>query len=380
MSSKAEPGKRDGTELIGECNFVYHDSTPEFLLSLIKIPIKISHLGFKAIIDTGSTISIMHPGLLNISNVKPIIKRRRMVRLLDQSLTQLDFVQQIEVEVDGKKFKHDFHLWDKLEGFDVLLGQDFCYKAELCIDFAENIVYLDGRPIIEFEVEEEPEKDDSTENQKKNKELIKTVPIDQRKYSYSTKKEFPGLLKAIENFENEQKRLKAYSEWLKEWSNFDETDGKNDTTNGQSSDIKADIIDKKISNNDVYEDKLIRADVREVPEINLEKDTQEDIKCNIQQVVKLFEDDVMSAPVNKESKIEPLRDISLSNDQEDNSNGNDENDSADENTDEETDGETDEETDGETDEETDDDTDAETDIEKDPENDDWEKGSLDEVD
>ena len=120
--------------MIGEVNFVHVDKSPENSQTLVKIPIKINRIKCISVIDTGSTISIVHPNLIEFLNETPKVKHGTRVRLLDSSLTELNQVIRLEVELEDEIFLHDFYIYDKLR-YQVLLGLDFCRKANISINF-----------------------------------------------------------------------------------------------------------------------------------------------------------------------------------------------------------------------------------------------------
>ena len=120
--------------MIGEVNFVHVDKSPENSQTLVKIPIKINRIKCISVIDTGSTISIVHPNLIEFLNESPKVKHGTRVRLLDSSLTELNQVIRLEVEIDEEFFLHEFYIYDKLR-YQVLLGLDFCRKANFSINF-----------------------------------------------------------------------------------------------------------------------------------------------------------------------------------------------------------------------------------------------------
>ena len=110
------------------------DKSPDNSQTLIKIHVKINNLKCLAIIDTGSTISLVHPSVITKLNEDLTIKEGTRVRLLDQSYAELKKIAHLEIELDEEIYLHDFYIYDKLR-FDVLLGIDFCRKTNIVLNF-----------------------------------------------------------------------------------------------------------------------------------------------------------------------------------------------------------------------------------------------------
>ena len=59
---------------------------------------------------------------------------------MDRTLVKLDKVLSLELELDNEILIHDFYLYDKLK-YDVLLGFDYCRKAEITLNFSNIEVF-----------------------------------------------------------------------------------------------------------------------------------------------------------------------------------------------------------------------------------------------
>ena len=133
------------------------DRSPQNSQTFLKIKIKLNKIEFVAIIDTGSSVSFIHPNALNKIKAKTKIKKASNIKLLDQSTFKLEKFVRLETTVDEDVYLHDFFIYDKLSK-EVLLGLDFCRKANLIITFdqeTEHIHNLDtnaGEDDIVFKV------------------------------------------------------------------------------------------------------------------------------------------------------------------------------------------------------------------------------------
>ena len=208
---KSEIMKQFGKELIDEHDSVYDDSTPEYLISLMKTPIKLHHKEFSTVINTESTIHRKYSNSFIESNVKPVITKRRIVRQYNQNLTRIDFVQYIEVEMNNNEYSHELHLWERIEEYIFLMDLDFSYKTEICINYKDGTILFDDEFIYDLEIQNEK----NTLMQHSTVQKSVENSIQPRKEFYFTKKKFTGLLNAIENFEKERKRIKVHTEELK---------------------------------------------------------------------------------------------------------------------------------------------------------------------
>ena len=94
---------------------------------------------FKAVIDTGSTVSLVHPRIVNRLSLVPKKRSSTQVLLLDQSTEHLEWNVKLEVEIDNEIHYHNCFVYSKLN-FDILFGLDFCRKTGIVIDFSKELI------------------------------------------------------------------------------------------------------------------------------------------------------------------------------------------------------------------------------------------------
>ena len=120
--------------MIGENNFVLFDTSPFTSQTLLKHPIKLNNIDLTAIFDSGSTISIISSNVLSKLKTPPKVTKGPQIKLIDQSLVQLDKSVKLDIEVENEIYTHKFYVFEKLF-YDVLLGLDFCRKSNVIINF-----------------------------------------------------------------------------------------------------------------------------------------------------------------------------------------------------------------------------------------------------
>ena len=116
-------------------HLVISDNIPQQSNTLLKRQIKLNKITFIAIIDTGSTCSIINTKTYEKLKEKPREKIGPKIRLMDRTLVKLDKVLTIEIDVDNEIIFQDFYLYDKLK-YGVLFGLDFCRISGITINFS----------------------------------------------------------------------------------------------------------------------------------------------------------------------------------------------------------------------------------------------------
>ena len=94
---------------------------------------------FKAVIDTGSTVSLVHPRVVSRLSLVPKKRSATQVLLLDQTTEQLEYSVRLEVEIDNEIHYHNCYVYPKLN-FEILFGLDFCRKTGIVIDFSKELI------------------------------------------------------------------------------------------------------------------------------------------------------------------------------------------------------------------------------------------------
>ena len=139
MPQETKAGKREETKLKRECNFVFHDKSPVTSLKLLEPIVKINGIEIKAIIDTGSSLSLIDKELVDEHQLPTRKTTGMKVRLLNNAKEELDETVKVEIFLGDKIYRHKFYVYENLK-FKILLGIDFCRasKTELRFDHGKH--------------------------------------------------------------------------------------------------------------------------------------------------------------------------------------------------------------------------------------------------
>ena len=119
-----------------ESTYKIKDSTKR-KFQVLKTAGKVENIPVQAIVDTGSTITIISNQLKNkLTNYKPIEEELQNITIKAANGEPLEYIEKIQVpiEICNQEYIHDVAIVKNFQ-FDLLLGNDFLYKASIIIDF-----------------------------------------------------------------------------------------------------------------------------------------------------------------------------------------------------------------------------------------------------
>ena len=105
---------------------------------LLSVPVIISSMGFPAIIDSGSSISLIRPDIVRDHHLVPIVESNIKIKLVHNSTIQLNQLVEFEFGLVfmEKIYKHQFYIFDKLT-HPIIIGVDFLRKFNIGLKFGK---------------------------------------------------------------------------------------------------------------------------------------------------------------------------------------------------------------------------------------------------